>query len=54
MLGHVFLPAFVGMALGSVITAPLGARLASHIPGGALKRVFAVALLVLAMKLALG
>ena len=53
-LGHVYLPAFLGIGLGSVLTAPLGARLATRIPAALLKRVFAVALLVLALKLAIG
>ena len=48
MLGHVFLPAFVGISLGSVISAPVGARLSKRLPAIALKRAFALALLVLA------
>lgn len=52
--GYVFIPAFIGVSLGSIIGAPLGARLASRVPGGALKTGFAVLLIVLAVKLALG
>lgn len=54
MLGHVYLPAFAGISLGSVIAAPLGAWCASRVPGETLKRVFAIALLVLAAKVAAG
>jgi len=54
MLGHVFLPAFVGIGLGSVISAPLGARLSRRLPANALKRGFALVLLALAIKLTVG
>ena len=53
LLGHVYLPAFLGIGLGSVLTAPLGARLASKVPGGVLKRGFAIVLLILAARLAM-
>jgi uncharacterized membrane protein YfcA len=42
----VFLPAAVGIALASVLTAPLGTRLAHRLSGPALRRVFAVFLAV--------
>ena len=54
MLGHVFLPAFVGISLGSVISAPVGARLSRRLPANALKRAFALALLGLTVKLIVG
>ena len=41
-VGYVYLPAAIGIALASVLAAPLGTRLAHAISGGALKRVFAV------------
>ena len=41
-LGYVYLPAAIGIALASVLAAPLGTRLAHAISGAALKRVFAV------------
>ena len=44
--GYVFLPAAVGIALASVLTAPLGTRLAHRLSGPALRRVFAVFLAV--------
>ena len=54
MLGHVFLPAFVGISLGSVLSAPVGARLSKRLPANALKRGFALVLLALAIKLTVG
>ena len=54
MLGSVHLPALIGLGLGGVIGAPFGARLAARLPGDALKKGFAVLLLVLAAALALG
>ncbi|HEY6832130.1 MAG TPA: sulfite exporter TauE/SafE family protein [Pseudolabrys sp.] len=54
MLGFVFLPAFFGLSLGSVLAAPLGARVASKVPTHALKTGFAIILIVLAIKTLLG
>ena len=51
MLGYLFLPAFFGLSLGSVLAAPLGARLASRVPARMLRRGFAILLAVLAVKL---
>ena len=47
-LGYVWLPALVAVALCSVLTAPLGARVAHQLPVGQLKRVFASLLFGLA------
>ena len=44
--GYVYLPAAAGIALASVLTAPLGTRIAHAISGTALKRVFAAFLAV--------
>lgn len=41
-VGYVYLPAAIGVALASVLSAPLGTRLAHAISGPALRRVFAV------------
>ena len=41
-LGYIYLPAAIGIAIASVLSAPLGTRLAHAISGAALKRVFAV------------
>lgn len=54
MLGDIFLPAFLGIGLGSALFAPLGARLSSRVPGALLKRGFALLLIVLALRIALG
>jgi len=48
-LGFVYLPALAGIVLGSVLTAPLGARTAHLLPVRPLKRVFALLLLALAL-----
>lgn len=40
--GYVFLPAALGIALASVLTAPLGTRLAHRLSGRALRRLFAL------------
>jgi uncharacterized membrane protein YfcA len=54
MLGYLFLPAFFGLSLGSIIAAPYGASLASRIPTKMLRSAFAILLLVLAVKLMIG
>jgi len=46
--GYIWLPALVVIAIGSVFTAPLGARAAHALPVGKLKRVFATVLYLLA------
>lgn len=51
--GFVFLPAAIGIAMTSLLMAPYGARLAHHVSGGTLKRIFAVFLLAMAGLLAL-
>lgn len=53
MLGLVYLPAFVGLSMGSLISAPLGAKLGSAIDPRLLKKVFACVLLAVAAKLLL-
>ncbi len=50
-LGFVYLPALVGIVVGSVLTAPLGARTAHRLPVRPLKRIFAVLLMVLALRM---
>jgi uncharacterized membrane protein YfcA len=50
-LGYVYLPALGGVALGSVLTAPLGARTAHRLPVRPLKRIFAVLLYGLAVRM---
>jgi len=50
-LGYLYLPALAGIVLGSVLTAPLGARTAHRLPVRPLKRIFAVLLYVLAVRM---
>jgi uncharacterized membrane protein YfcA len=51
-LGFVYLPAFVGISATSVFFAPLGARLAHKLKGAMLRRIFALFLIVMGLKLA--
>ncbi|HZX33213.1 MAG TPA: TSUP family transporter, partial [Rhodocyclaceae bacterium] len=50
-LGYVYLPALAVLVLGSMATAPFGARLAHRLPVATLKRIFAGLLVVLAGKM---
>jgi uncharacterized membrane protein YfcA len=50
-IGYVYLPALAGVALLSVLTAPLGARLAHSLEPGRVKRIFALFLLVMGARL---
>lgn len=50
-VGYVVWPAALGIALASVLTAPLGTRLAHRLGGQALRRVFALLLLAVALRL---
>lgn len=49
--GYVYLPAFFGVSLGSIFTAPIGANLAHKLPAQQLKRYFSVLIFILAIKL---
>lgn len=51
-LGFVYLPALAGIVLGSVLTAPLGARTAHRLPVRPLKKIFALLLYALAIRMA--
>lgn len=53
-IGYVYLPALFGIAAISVLTAPLGVKLAHSLPVGQLKRIFALLLLIVATKMLLG
>lgn len=53
-IGYISLPALAGIVLASIITAPVGVRLAHSLPVKKLKRVFAYLLLVVATKMLLG
>lgn len=51
-LGYIHLTALTCIAIGSVSTAPLGAKAAHALPVGRLKRIFALFLLALAVRMA--
>lgn len=53
-LGFIYLPALFGIAVVSILTAPLGARLAHSLPVPLLKKFFAVLLFGMATKMLLG
>jgi uncharacterized membrane protein YfcA len=50
--GFVYLPALAGIVAASVLTAPLGVRLAHALPVDKLKRAFAILLLLVATRMA--
>jgi uncharacterized membrane protein YfcA len=52
-LGYIYLPAWAGISLTSILLAPLGARLAHRLPTRILKRIFIVCLLLLTVRMAL-
>ncbi|WP_300669327.1 sulfite exporter TauE/SafE family protein [Desulfoluna sp.] len=52
-VGYVYLPALLGIICFSVLTAPLGARLAHSLPVDKLKRIFAILLFVVATRMLL-
>ncbi len=53
-LGFIYLPALIGVAAASILTAPYGARLAHALPVATLKRFFAVFLLAMATRMLWG
>jgi uncharacterized protein len=52
--GYAYLPAFVGIVCASVLTAPMGVRLAHGLPVARLKRLFAVLLLLVGTRMLIG
>ncbi len=50
-MGYVYLPALAGIAVTSMLTAPLGVRLAHSLPVPILKKGFAVMLIIISTKL---
>ena len=50
-LGYVYLPAFLGIGVSSIFTAPIGAKLAHRLPAQSLKRYFSLLLFAMAVKL---
>ena len=53
-LGYIFLPALGILVVGTVFSAPYGARLAHRLPVATLKRIFAGLLIILAAKMLWG
>lgn len=53
-LGYLYLPALTGIVSASILTAPLGVRLAHYLPVAKLKRIFALLLLIVGTKMLLG
>ena len=51
-LGYIYLPALAGVVVASVITAPLGAKLAHRLPLPLIKKIFAILLYVLGVRMA--
>ena len=51
MLGYLHLPSALGLALGAVLAAPLGVRLAHQVDGVALRRLFGVLLILAAARM---
>ena len=52
-MGYVYLPALLGIASASMLTAPLGARLAHTLPTALLKKIFAIFLTVIGIRMLL-
>lgn len=50
-LGYIYLPAFFGIVLASILTAPTGAKWANKMPAQKLKRYFSILLFLMAIKL---
>jgi uncharacterized protein len=53
-LGYVYLPALIGISITSMLVAPFGAQLAHRLPVHLLKRIFAVLLYLLGMRMLWG
>lgn len=50
-LGYVYLPALIGIVIGTLVTVPWGARMAHTMPVSRLKKIFAVILFILATRM---
>lgn len=50
-LGYVYVPALIGLVVGTFVTVPIGARAAHSMPVNRLKKIFAVILFLLATKM---
>ncbi|MGS0679534.1 sulfite exporter TauE/SafE family protein [Shewanella sp. 125m-7] len=52
-LGYIYLPALIGIVSTSMLMAPVGARAASNLPTAKLKKIFAILLALVGLKLVL-
>ncbi len=50
-VGYVYLPALIGIVVGTLVTVPWGARMAHTMPVSRLKKIFAVILFILASRM---
>ena len=50
-VGYIYIPAFLGVVMSSMLTAPIGAKLANKLPTPQLKRYFSLLLFIVAAKL---
>ncbi|GFO72720.1 uncharacterized protein BJAS_P3194 [Bathymodiolus japonicus methanotrophic gill symbiont] len=50
-VGYIYFPAFLGVVMSSMLTAPIGAKLANKLPTAQLKRYFSLLLFIVAVKL---
>ena len=50
-LGYVYLPALIGIVIGTFVTVPWGAKMAHSMPVTTLKKIFAVILFILATRM---
>jgi len=53
-IGYVYLPAFIGISITSIFTAPLGTSIAQRLPTSVLKRLFALLLFFVGIKMLWG
>ena len=53
-IGFVYLPALCGIAIASIMTAPIGARLAHTLPVARLKKAFALLLIIMGTRMLAG
>jgi hypothetical protein len=50
-IGYLYMPALIGIVAGTFITVPIGAKVAHTLPVPVLKKVFAVILSIMAIKM---
>ena len=51
-LGYIYLPALIGITIGTFFTVPIGARMAHKMPASYLKKIFSILLFFLATRMA--